>query len=522
LALAPACNCGGGNPDGGTGGGSSAGGGTSGTGGGTGGTGGSSGGGTAGTGGGASGFDAGLSVVEHHNGPMRTGLYVDARLTKAAVANLHQDTGFNPAVDGPVYAQPLFLDSALHGQDVLIVATEQNIVSAIAADGGTALWKTQPLAPPVSLGDLPCGNINPLGITGTPFVDLKRRVIYLDAMTTPDNGTTKKHLVYALSLDTGVPLTGWPVDIEAALAGHNPTFHSEFQNQRGALTLLGNILYVPFGGHYGDCGTYYGWVIGIDVTQPTSVTAFNTDAQGGGIWNVGGVLADATHLYVATGNTFGASTWGGGDGVYRFTPGPTWSGMSPDYWAPANWMDLDTNDLDMGTALPLDAPSPLIAAFGKDGKAYLVDRNNLGGIGAELTSMQMGNGELNGAATAYTTSAGTFLAVRLDGNGTGVSCSNNGTGNFVAMTITAGPTLNAAWCGTVTGLSVPISSMSAPGQDAIVWTISSDSLFAYDGETGAVIASPNGIGAHSYFQTPLIAKGRVYVAGHNQLFAFTP
>src|SRR5690349_6198978 len=109
-------------------------GGPSGGGGGGGGTG--TGGGISGTGGG-SGSDAGVSVVEHHGGPTRRGLYFDSKLTKASVSTLHQDTSFSAALDGPVYAQPLFLDHGLDGQDVLIVATEQNIVSAISADGGT-------------------------------------------------------------------------------------------------------------------------------------------------------------------------------------------------------------------------------------------------------------------------------------------------------------------------------------------------------------------------------------------------
>ena len=42
-----------------------------------------------------------------------------------------------------------------------------------------------------------------MGITGTPIVDLASRALFLDAMTTPDGGVTKKHLIFSLNVDTG-------------------------------------------------------------------------------------------------------------------------------------------------------------------------------------------------------------------------------------------------------------------------------------------------------------------------------
>jgi hypothetical protein len=527
--LSAVCSCNGAvsNEDGGSGGSATGGGGAAGgsTGGGSTG-GGSTGGGSAG--GGSTGFDAGVSVWQHHGDAKRTGVFIDPAFTKTSVATMHKDTTFTAMLDGPTYAQPLFLDRALNGKDVLLVATERNVVEAIDAANGAQLWKVT-LATPAALADLPCGNIDPLGITGTPYVDLPNRTVYLGAMTTPDNGTTKKQKVYALSLDTGAVKPGWPVDVETALSGHNPAFTSDTQNQRGALLLLEGVLYVPYGGHYGDCGTYYGWVLGIDVAT-RGVTAFNTKAHGGGIWNVSGVSSDGTSLFIATGNTFNAATRGGGDGMYRLAKGPTWAGATTDYWAPANWVGLDNQDLDMGTGLPFDAPgvtpSALVGALGKDGYVYLMNRSNLGGIGGELTRRAVANGELNGAAVAYTTATGTFVAARIDGAATGVTCTNGGTGNFVAVKVGAGPSIAPAWCGTHGGLSVAAVSMSAPGQDAIVWTMGTSQLYAYDGETGAVLfnggSSADTFTSLSYFMSPIIAKGRVYVAAKNQLYAYQP
>ena len=56
-----------------------------------------------------------------------------------------------------------------------------------------------------------------MGITGTPVVDLTSRALFLDAMTTPDGGTTKKHYIISLNVDTGAINPGWPVDVEATV-----------------------------------------------------------------------------------------------------------------------------------------------------------------------------------------------------------------------------------------------------------------------------------------------------------------
>jgi hypothetical protein len=53
-----------------------------------------------------------------------------------------------------------------------------------------------------------------------------------------------------------------------ALASQGQTFVARDQNQRGALAILGGNLYVPFGGHFGDCGQYRGFVVGISLSEP--------------------------------------------------------------------------------------------------------------------------------------------------------------------------------------------------------------------------------------------------------------
>ena len=89
---------------------------------------------------------------------------------------------------------------------MVIAVTESNNVYALNANNGNIIWQRN-LGLAVTSG-LPCGNISPLGITGTPAVDLASRSLFLDAMI---DGNPKKHFVYSLNVDTGTTNPGWPV-----------------------------------------------------------------------------------------------------------------------------------------------------------------------------------------------------------------------------------------------------------------------------------------------------------------------
>jgi hypothetical protein len=203
---------------------------------------------------------------------------------------------------------------------MVIAVTESNNVYALDAADGSVIWQRH-VGPPVPLAHLPCGDIDPLGITGTPVVDLPSRALLFDAMTTTNNGISVKHFIYSMNVDTGTTNSGWPVDVNVALASGSPVFDSYTQNERGALAVLGGIVYVPYGGHAGDCDTYYGWLVGVPLNNPANVTAWATPARGGGMWAVGGPASDGINPFIATGNTFGASVWSGGEAIIRFQPG---------------------------------------------------------------------------------------------------------------------------------------------------------------------------------------------------------
>src|SRR6266540_6496190 len=163
--------------------------------------------------------DAPADVTQHHNHSSRDGLYVDTAFTQSAAANLTRDLGFDGTIVGDVYAQPLYIDGGPNGAMVIAV-TESNNVYALNATTGTVMWQRN-LGPPVPLSELFCGNINPVGITGTPVVDLASRSLFLDALI---EGTTKKHFIYSLNVDTGATNAGWPVDVNATATYNGMTF----------------------------------------------------------------------------------------------------------------------------------------------------------------------------------------------------------------------------------------------------------------------------------------------------------
>ncbi len=471
-----------------------------------------------------------VSVLEHHNGPRRDGIYVDPTLTKASVSTFHIDPAFNGIVPGAVYAQLLYVASGSGGKNVVIAVTEENYVVALNAATGAAVW-TRYLGTPVPLSQLPCGNIDPLGITGTPVIDPASRTIFLDAMTTPDNGITKKHLIFALSLDDGSTLSGWPVDVSAGVTFSGMAFDSSVQNQRGALGFLNGTVYVPYGGHYGDCGNYHGWLVGVPVANPSAPKAWATGATGGGIWAPSGVASENGSIFAASGNTFGATSWAGGEALLRFNAGPVFSNLPADYFAPGNWQALDAGDIDIGGTGPVilddpgSTPAHLLIGLGKDGKIYLVDRDNLGGVGNGIAVSQVATNEIINAAAAYTTSQGTYVVFK----GNGANCPAGQSGNLTAVRIIPGapPTVATAWCAQQNGEGSPMVTTTDGRSEAIVWSVGAEGdnrLHGFDGDTGQIVYGGGGagdvIGSVRRYHTPILAGGRIYVAADGVVKAF--
>ena len=480
-----------------------------------------------------------VSVLQHHNHASRDGVYVDAALTKTAAASLHIDTAFPGAMlSGPTYAQPLYLASSGSGPALAIAVTEQNRVYAFNAATGAQVYNVL-LGTPLPRAQLACGNIDPLGITGTPVIDETTRTIYLDAMTSVDaTAANARHLVYALNADTGVTRSGWPVDLNATVASGSTTFKSVIQNQRGALMLLGGKVFVPFGGHLGDCSDYHGWIVGISTTDPTQVSAWATRALAGGVWAPGGISSDGTSLFFATGNTEANAnsfappgTWQDGETIFRLAPSLAHVTATTDYFVPTNWSAMDQADADLGGTNPIvfdvagATPSGLVIGLGKDGKAYVLNRANLGGVSAPLAGATVSSGAIINAAAAYSTPSGAYVVFKGSGSG----CPSGQSGGLTAIKIGASspPTVSVAWCGGPSTQGSPSVSMSnAAGQDSMVWIVGTDNkLHGLDGVTGASVfgggATTDTMSAVQKFETPIVANGRIFVTANNQMYAFS-
>jgi hypothetical protein len=464
-----------------------------------------------------------FSVLEHHNGPSRSGVYVHPAFTRNAAPGIHLE--FATPIEGVVNAQPLFLDNQGEGPDIVFVVTEQNQVFAIDAMTGVLIWNRK-LDPPLPrkviidvLGD--CGSFDPIGITGTPVMDEIARAIYLD-LVTPDDERYARHLVYGLSLDDGSTLPGWPVDVGKSVPG----FSDIVQNQRGALTLLNDVLYVPYGS-YTDCGDFRGWLVGIATFDTALVGAWSPDAFGAGIWAPSGVASDGTSLFIATGNGGKTKDWGGGEAIIRLDEGPSFSGLPVDYFTPLSWPILDVADQDLGSSgvLLLDSPGAsatgLAAAFGKAARLYLADRSNLGGMGGALLEEMIALFVIITAPSTYTTAQGTYVV--FSGFGYVINCPGGENISSIQINPTSPVTISTAWCASAPGLGATMVTASDGASDSIVWVVGAgadDLLYGFDGDNGELIALSDGANDVFRYTAPIAAKGRIYVAGTDWLFAF--
>ena len=463
--------------------------------------------------------NAQVNVTQEHNNLSRDGLYIDGAFTPAAAAGLTRDLNFNGTISGNVYAQPLYIEGGPNGP-MIIAVTESNNVYALNAITGSVIWSRN-VGPPVTSG-LPCGNISPLGITGTPVVDLASRSLFFDAMT---DGATKKHFIYSLNVDTGATNPGWPVDVNATATYNGMTFTSLVQNERGGLALVNGIVYVAWSGHLGDCGTYHGWVVGVPINNPSSVGAWATTAIGGGIWGHGGVASDGTNMFVVTGNTFGTNgVWMGGEAIIRLQAGPIFTGQPTNYWAPTNWLSLDNGDTDLGGVsatvidVPGATPSQLVLALGKDRNAYLVNRNNLGGIAAPVASANVSSTVNRGTSVVtYHTSQGTYFAFHNDGSAI----------SAYKVTATNPPTIVSAWTVSQNGRGSPWVTTTNGTNNVIVWVVGTQGdqrLHGYDGDTGVVIYAGGGanelMSGTRQWNTGMVARGRIYFGADNKVYAF--
>jgi outer membrane protein assembly factor BamB len=466
-------------------------------------------------------------ITAYHGDQARSGDYVMPGLTWQAARSLHRDSGFDGKVNGKVYAQPLFWRPQGSGHGMLIVATENDEVDALDAVTGRLLWHRK-LGMPVSGPSLPCGDINPLGITGTPVIDRKTATLYLDAMVEQAGGP--QHLVFALHLADGAVMSGWPVNVRQALRSRDIAFDPRVQNQRGALALLDHRVFVAFGGLAGDCGDYHGIVLGLPVNpaQPAAapVAAWATRGLKGGIWARGGISTADNALFFATGNTEDARRWADGEGVFRFGAELARTSDPHDFFVPANWKRLDETDLDMSgvSPLPVDPPGGAhrLLALGKDGYAYLLNRDDLGGVGAPpLARLHVAQGQIVTSPAVFPDRGRDLVAFQA----ASAACPGGRFDGGIAVIAVTASSLAPVWCAPLDGRGAPAATTTDGHSDPVVWVTGAqgdDRLHGFRGDTGQPLyTSPQPIAGLRRFDTILAANHRLYVAGDNRVVVFS-
>ena len=273
---------------------------------------------------------------------------------------MHRDTTFDGTISGNVYAQPLYVANGPGGAAAVYAVTENDNVYALSAATGLPLWQKN-MGTPATQSGAGCGNISPIGITGTPAIDLATRTIVFDAVTADAQGNTATHTMYGLSIDNGDER--WHVDVSTLTDQLGRAFSPQPSNARSAILLVNGMAYVSYGGYTGDCGNYHGWITGVSVADGLTVKTYATPALAAGMWAPGGPASDGTSIFAVTGNReppTSAAAWNGGEGVLRFGAGLTFTEQPPDFWVPANWLTtLDPMDQDLGGsgALVVDAPA---------------------------------------------------------------------------------------------------------------------------------------------------------------------
>ncbi len=392
----------------------------------------------------------------------------------------------SPVLDGSLYGEPLVFGGTVY------VATENDVVYALAASSGAVVWSRH-LGPAVPASVLPCGDITPtVGITGTPVIDPSRGELYVVADELIAGSPS--HRLVGLSLTTGAIEMSQAVDP----AGASPASLL----QRTGLTLDGGRIVLTFGGNYGDCGTYRGWVVAVGETGGTpleyAVDAARGESQGA-VWMGGGAPAvDAEgDLWVSTGNgsvTSTAKPYDDSDSVLELSPS---LGLE-QFFAPANWASNNAADLDLSTVPALLTDGQVVAA-GKTRLAYLLDGAHLGGIGGQVATVGPVCGDdVDGGSTTVDT---TVYLPCLDG--------------IVALRVGAAPpSLRVVWSSR-TGGGPPILA------GGLVWTISQAGvLYGLDPATGAVRQQALVGKPANHFPTPSAGDGILMATSSDQVVAF--
>jgi outer membrane protein assembly factor BamB len=401
--------------------------------------------------------------------------------------NLSTRAWTSPTLDGQLYGEPLAWDGHV------FVATENDTVYALSTSTGAAAWSTH-LGTPVPSSALPCGDISPtVGITGTPVVDPARSEVFVVADELVDQRPA--HELIGLDATTGKVVLTRNVDP----AGSSPAALL----QRTGLTLDTNRVVFGFGGNFGDCSTYHGWVVAVPETGgPNEDFAVDSGAgqSQGAVWMGGAapVVDSSGNIWVEPGNgsvTTASRPYDDSDSVLELSPALT----IIQYFAPSSWATENASDLDLATAPALLSDGQVVAA-GKDRTAYLLNGTHLGGIGGELSSLPDACGQVIDGGPAF---VGTTVFLPCMSGTVAVRASSAPAGLRILWSATSGggPPIVAA---------------------GLVWSIGQNgTLYGLSATSGAVVQRASVGAPANHFPTPAIGDGLLLVASSTDVVAFS-
>ena len=484
------------------------------------------------------------SSLTNSGGNLRDGWYPnEPTITPELVTGGTFGQLWSTPVKGQVYAQPL-LD-----EETLLVATEENTVYGLNPESGAVEWSKN-VGKPWNPEEISCADLAPkVGITATPVIDPETNVAYFTYKTYGEGGEPE-WFMDAVSVSTGTQATGFPKQLIGAAQNGGRPFEPNNQLQRPGLLLMNGVVYAAFGS---DCDTpeWQGWVFGVS-TEGAIKARWVADetGDGAGIWQSGaGLTSDGPgRIVLSTGNG-GAPTSPApghsppknlGESVVQLEVQPDGSLKAVDFFAPYNASYLDSWDADFAsggvTALPNEyfgtpALPHLAVAVGKDGYVYLLNRDELGGMGQgpsgsdKVVQRSAANGGVWSRPGVWPGEGGWVYIPTASGGTSASGSSGNLRVYEYGLSGTGKPTLSLQGTsqdafGFTSGAPIITSNETNPGS-ALVWIVWAPNgsgegaqLRAYDPipvEGHPVLRWSAPIGTSSKFATPGVGAGRLYV-----------
>jgi len=393
-----------------------------------------------------------------------------------------------------------------------------------------------------------------VGITGTPVIDPQSNRIYVIAKTYEN----LQHIyrIHALDLRSGAEAVPAQV-LQATVSGTGDgsangtlAFNAFYENQRAGIVLSNGVLYMVFAA-YSDNIPYHGWVIALNASDlsyiDSWVTTPNTD--GAGIWQSGAApsIDSDGNLYFGTANQMPFAS--GFPDIPTEIPnsvvklklvGTTLTVI--DYFVPYNTQCLTNDDLDLGSSSPMLIPSPfaghnMIAIGSKEGRAYLLDRDNMGkfhsGSDSQILSSVLFN-PLGACGSSAFSASSPWRVYGAPAYWNGNIYFGSAFGPLRQYNI-SNATLQQVAIGTHTYAASgqngrgPLTVVSANGtSDAIVWTAENDLntngtegwLRAYDATNVSKQLYVSNFGLGSNFVIPTVINGQVFVSGRSTLYVY--